>query len=457
MIIDNTIAAVSTPPGVGAVAMVRVSGNDAFSICDRIFKKRSGFTFENAEKNTVHYGKIVELHTGITLDEVVAAVFRGPNSFTGEDTVEIYCHGGNVVTRRVLEEVIRAGARYAEPGEFSKRAFLNGKLDLSQAEAIIEMINAKSASAATVAVRSLEGKTGQTIKAIRADLVDVLSHILAYIDFPDEDVDYIDEEQVIGLISNSRSRVEKLLKTYKSGRAISEGVDCAIVGRTNAGKSSIMNMLTGDETSIVADIEGTTRDVVSKSVTMGRVVLNLLDTAGIREARDEIEKIGIKRALSAIEKAALVLFIVDVTDARGADTDLIEKVRGKNVVVVANKSDLGASADMTPYEGLGTIVQVSAKEGTGFEELTSVVESMLIDTELDITSDDIVTHARHFEQLTRAYESLTEAINGLEAGMTFDVVSIDVQSAVEALGAISGQSAGDEIIDRIFERFCIGK
>lgn len=457
MPMDTTIAAISTPPGVGAVAMIRVSGPDTFSVCDRIFKKNKSFKLALAEKNTVHYGKIVENSSGTVIDEVIAAIYRAPQSFTGEDTVEIFCHGGNVVTRRVLEEVIRAGASMAEPGEFSKRAFLNGKLDLSQAEAIIELINARSSAASSVAARQLEGKTGESIKKIRDGLLDVLSHILAYIDFPDEDVEYIDEEQVSQMIKTSLNRIESLIKTYRSGRAISEGVDCAIVGRTNAGKSSVMNRLTGDDTSIVADIEGTTRDVVSKSVTVGRVVLNLLDTAGIRDARDEIEKIGIERALSAINRAQLILFVVDITDTRGVDEELFKKVSGKPAIIVANKSDLESRCDMSSYNELGEIVYVSAKSGEGFEELRNTIESMLIDTELDVSNDDIVTQARHFEQLTRAKEALLEAINSLEMGITFDVISIDVQNAIESLGAISGQSVGDEVVDRIFERFCIGK
>ena len=457
MPMDTTIAAISTPPGVGAVAMIRISGPDTFSVCDRIFHKNKDFKLSYAKKNTMHYGKIIEASSGNVIDEIVAAVYRAPNSFTGEDTVEFFCHGGNVVTRRVLEETIRAGAVMAEPGEFSKRAFLNGKLDLSQAEAIIELINARSYAASSVAARQLGGKTGKAINKIRDELIDVLSHILAYIDFPDEDVEYIDEELVKNMIDSSLNKINVLLKTYKSGRAISEGVSCAIVGRTNAGKSSVMNRLTGDDTSIVADIEGTTRDVISKSVTAGRVVLNLLDTAGIRDAKDEIEKIGIERALMAIERAALILLIVDITDSSKIDESLLKKIAGKNVIVVANKSDLSKNCDMSFYDELGKIVYVSAKNGDGFDELINVIESTLIDTELDVSNDDIVTQARHFEQLTRASESLKEAMDGLLCGMTFDVISIDVQNAVESLGAISGQSASDEVIDRIFERFCIGK
>ncbi|MBR2742379.1 MAG: tRNA uridine-5-carboxymethylaminomethyl(34) synthesis GTPase MnmE [Clostridia bacterium] len=457
MAIDTTIAAISTPPGTGAVSMVRVSGPDAFTICDRIFKKKKPFSFCEAEKNTVHYGRITELESGVVLDEVVAAVYRAPHSFTGEDTVEIFCHGGVTVTRRVLMEIIRAGASQAEAGEFSKRAFLNGKLDLSQAEAIIELINARTYAAETLAARSLSGGAGQTIKDIRAGLIDVLSHILAYIDFPDEDVEYIDEDEVLRLIRDAQSRIEKLISTYKSGRAITEGIDCAIVGRTNAGKSSVMNRLTGEETSIVTDIEGTTRDVVSKSVSVGRAVLNLLDTAGIREARDAVERIGVERALSALDRAQLVLYVADTSDPRGADDEIIGRIKDKPVIVVLNKSDLSPAAPEDEYAALGDVVRISAKTGEGLSQLKQKIEDMFIDRGLDPARDDIITAERHFERLTRASEALSEATQGLAAGMTFDVVSIDIQAAADALGDVTGQSAADEVIDRIFERFCIGK
>ncbi|MBQ4249704.1 MAG: tRNA uridine-5-carboxymethylaminomethyl(34) synthesis GTPase MnmE, partial [Clostridia bacterium] len=341
----------------------------------------------------------------------------------------------------------------------SKRAFLNGKLDLSEAEAIIELINARTYSAEVVAARSLSGGAGRTIKDIRASLIDVLSHILAYIDFPDEDVDYIDEAEVMRLISGAASRIDALLSTYKSGRAITEGVDCAIVGRENAGKSSVMNRLTGEETSIVTAVPGTTRDVVSKSVSVGRAVLNLLDTAGVRETSDEVERIGVGRALSAIERAQLVLYVADVTDSRGADGEIISRIKEKPVIVVLNKCDLSGEDDACAekYANLGECVRVSAKTGEGFELLKEKIENMFIDSSLDVARDDIITAERHFERLTRAREALSEALDGLHAGMTFDVVSIDIQAAADALGDISGQSAADEVIDRIFERFCIGK
>ncbi len=459
MSLHSTIAAISTPPGTGAVSMIRVSGEDAFSIFDKIFRKNKNFSLSDAPKNTVHFGRIRELGTDVVLDEVVAAVYRAPHSFTGEDTVEIFCHGGAVVTQRVLMEVIRAGASQAEAGEFSKRAFLNGKLDLSEAEAIIELINARTYSAEVVAARSLSGGAGRTIKDIRASLIDVLSHILAYIDFPDEDLDYIDEAEVMRLISGAAERIDALLSTYKSGRAITEGVDCAIVGRENAGKSSVMNRLTGEETSIVTAVPGTTRDVVSKSVSVGRAVLNLLDTAGVRETSDEVERIGVGRALSAIERAQLVLYVADVTDGRGADGEIISRIKEKPVIVVLNKCDLSGDADNVPgeYARLGECVRVSAKTGEGFELLKEKIENMFIDSSLDVARDDIITAERHFERLTRAREALSEALDGLHAGMTFDVVSIDIQAAADALGDISGQSAADEVIDRIFERFCIGK
>ncbi|MBQ3379564.1 MAG: GTP-binding protein [Clostridia bacterium] len=285
----------------------------------------------------------------------------------------------------------------------------------------------------------------------------MLSHILAYIDFPDEDVDYIDEAEVMRLISDAAARIEELLSTYKSGRAITEGIDCAIVGRENAGKSSVMNRLTGEETSIVTDVAGTTRDVVSKSVSVGRAVLNLLDTAGVRETHDKVEQIGVRRALLSMDKAQLILYVTDMTDPRGPDSEIADRIKDKPVIVVLNKCDLSSDALGAGYGALGETIKVSAKTGEGFSELKQKIEDMFIDSSLDVARDDIITAERHFERLTRAREALFDATAGLEAGMTFDVVSIDIQTAADALGDISGQSAADEVIDRIFERFCIGK
>lgn len=455
---EHTIAAIATPIGTGAVSMIRVSGKDCFFICDKIFNKNKNFLLESASPNTIHYGKIIDLNTKKTIDEVMAAVFKEPLSYTGENSVEIYCHGGMQITSRVLEEIIRAGASLAGPGEFTKRAFLNGKLDLSQAEAVIDLINSKSDIASSVAVGQLEGSIKSGIQEIREKLVLALSHILAYIDFPDEDVEYIDENEVMGLLSEAQKQTQDLINSYYSGKAIVQGIDCVITGLVNAGKSSLMNCLTGDKTSIVTDIAGTTRDVVSKSVRIGNAILNLLDTAGIRKSEEHVEKIGIELAKATVDKAELVLLVIDASrETLPEDKEFYFSIKDKQIIFVANKCDLTQKYDKGFYNGKGKIIEVSAKAAQGIDALKREIEDNLINKDIDLKNDKIITNIRHFETLKVAKQDLESAIEGLNNGFTFDVISIDIQNAIEALGEISGLCVSDEIIDNIFKRFCIGK
>lgn len=451
---NRTIAAISTPQGTGGIAVIRISGDAAREIVCKIF---SGKALKTAKSHTVHYGYIIN-DKGEQIDEVLVTLMLAPKTFTREDTVEISCHGGYASTRAVLDTVIAAGAYPAEPGEFTKRAFMNGRIDLSQAEAVIDVINAKNDMSRRSAVAQLGGALSAEIKAVRSDLVHLEARMQVLIDYPDEDLADVTIEDMISVCGNCADRVRQLIDTADCGRMIRDGVRAAIVGRPNVGKSSLLNCLARDDRAIVTDIAGTTRDVIEENVTLNGIPLILSDTAGIRETDDTVEKIGVERSKRSIDAADIVMLVFDVSDGFGKeDAALLRETDGKKRIILLNKTD---AADITDFEQLETadpVIPISAKTGEGIDTLANEIERLCRLRETAAENGAVVTNMRHKAALASAQRALTDASNALSAGMPSDIVSIDITAAIDALGEITGESVSESIVEDIFHNFCVGK
>lgn len=462
MKIFDTIAAVSTPRGKGGVAMIRISGADALAVGDAIFRRKSGEALSLAPSAKMVRGEIVTPDGTQSIDDGMAAVFRAPSSFTGEDTVEIYCHGGMLVTERVLTAALSAGARAAEAGEFTRRAFITGKLGLSEAEALGALLEAKNFGQLRLARNGLKGRLAERIRSVYDSLTSVLAGIYAAIDFPDEDLNEYSREQIRQAVADAKVTLEVLGKTYRTGRAVSEGIPTVICGRANAGKSSVYNAIVGYEAAIVTDVEGTTRDVLRQTASLGNTTLLLSDTAGIRRTSDKVESIGIERALREIESAELILAVFDGSVALdGDDIALIEKLNGTGKVCIAliNKTDLGTLED-TEKRIRGSFercVTVCADTADGFDKLAEVVDSAFIDCEIDMDNDAVVTGARQYSAVELAISSLDASLCDLDAQAPLDLCCIGIETAMSALGEIDGRELGEEIVSEIFSKFCVGK
>lgn len=436
---QDTIAAVSTPPGEGAVALIRISGPDAQAILGRIFQPK------NPVPRRATHGRITE--NGAIVDHVLVTLFHCPASYTGEDMVEIGCHGGILLAAHVLEIVLRNGARAAEPGEFTQRAFVNGKLDLTQAEAVMDLISAKTPIAMRAAAEQLQGRLGAEVSAIRADILETVAHLEAWIDFPDEGIDPATGDLLLAKISSCISRIERLLSTAESGRVLREGVRVAIVGRPNVGKSSLLNRLLGMERAIVSPVPGTTRDTIEESACLQGILFRLTDTAGLRETGDPVEREGVDRALRIIEQADLVLHVLD------ASAEFNEPELRKREVLVANKCDLLPSGAQLP----DNVIRVSAKSGEGFPGL---VEAMIRETcgqHLTSGQSLAAVNARHKTLLESAEESLRAAAVLVRAAEPPELSAIELRAALDSIGQIIGTVDTEEILGEIFGRFCIGK
>jgi len=460
-VVSDTIAAISTPPGEGGIGIVRISGKDSFKIIDKFFLGKTKKCWDNVPSHTMHLGVIVD-EDGKIIDEVLLSIMKGPRTFTGEDVVEINCHGGYMVIRKILEITIRAGARLAERGEFSKRAFLNGKIDLSQAEAIIDVIRAKSDTGLQVAVKQLRGSLKEKIQTLRNELLRLLAAIEAAIDFPEEDLEEVTQEEIKLVVNSVLNDVGELIKSSDRGRYLREGIKTAIIGRTNVGKSSLLNALLGENRAIVTEIPGTTRDTIEEFINVRGFPLKIVDTAGIRETQDLVEKIGVAKTKELIETADLVLFVVDVVSGfTSEDEAILEKIKGTKAIVLINKIDIGAgkiSRELVE-KTLGDIpyMYVSAKEEIGLEELEQMIEKMVSAGEVYSSGEEIITNMRQKESLMNTNRHLKEVLEGWDQGMSLDFLSIDLKAAWEALGEVTGENAGEELIDRIFSDFCIGK
>lgn len=453
---NSTIAAISTAQGEGGIGVIRVSGDGAIEIADKVFKNINNKKLSDMKGYTAAFGSIV--FEGEKLDEAVALVFRAPHSYTGEDVVELSCHGGMYITKQVLRAVFEAGAVPAEAGEFTKRAFLNGKLDLTEAEAVIDIISAKSRSAARSAICVKEGALRKKITEVKDALLSLTAHLSAWADFPEEDIAEVSEEDILVTCEKAELTLKRLLDTYDSGQAVKQGIDTVIAGRPNVGKSTLMNLLSGTEKSIVTDIPGTTRDVVEDTVLVGDVILRLSDTAGLRDTDDAVEKIGVDRARKKLSQCGLLLAVFD--NSRELDSDdleLIEMSREVPTVAIINKTDLEAKLDISKIKyNISNIVYVSAAKGEGREDIINAVEKIAGTQNLN-PSEGILSNERQRSNVYNALNSVREAKAAVETGMTFDAVTVSLEDAISELLEMTGEKTSDEVIDRVFHNFCVGK
>lgn len=452
----STVAAISTAQGQGGIGVIRVSGEQAFTIVDKIFKSVSGKKIMDIKGYTALFGHIYNNEE--VLDEAVVLKYVAPKSFTGENVVEISCHGGMYITKEVLNAVIMAGASLAEPGEFTKRAYLNGKMDLTEAESVMDIISAKSKSAARAALFVKDGALFKKSQQVKQLLLDKAAHLSAWADYPEEDIPEVSEDSIMEAIDESISILEKLLSTYDMGQVVKEGIDTVIAGRPNAGKSTLMNLLVGREKSIVTNIAGTTRDVVEDTVLVGNVMLKLSDTAGIRDTDNEIEKIGVQKTFDKINGAGLVIALFDNNEELNSeDIDLINKIKDMPCIAVINKIDLEEKVDKKYItDNIENVVYISAKQQDNIDELKNMIEK-IAGTEGFDPSAGIIANERQRNAIRNAVNSLYEAKESLAMGMTMDAITVSLQETIDYLLELTGEKAGEEIVDSVFHNFCVGK
>lgn len=452
----STIAAISTAQGQGGIGVIRVSGEQAFTIVDKIFKSVSGKKIIDIKGYTALFGHIYNNEE--VLDEAVVLKYVAPKSFTGENVVEISCHGGMYITKEVLNAVIMAGASLAEPGEFTKRAYLNGKMDLTEAESVMDIISAKSKSAARAALFVKDGALFKKSQQVKQLLLDKAAHLSAWADYPEEDIPEVSEDSIMEAIEESISILEKLLSTYDMGQVVKEGIDTVIAGRPNAGKSTLMNLLVGREKSIVTNIAGTTRDVVEDTVLVGNVMLKLSDTAGIRDTDNEIEKIGVQKTFDKINGAGLVIALFDNNEKLNSeDIDLINKIKDMPCIAVINKIDLEDKVDKKYItDNIENVVYISAKQQDNIDELKNMIEKIAGTEDFD-PSAGIIANERQRNAIRNAVNSLYEAKESLAMGMTMDAITVSLQETIDYLLELTGEKAGEEIVDSVFHNFCVGK
>ena len=454
----DTICAVSTPQGRGGIAVIRVSGPQALDIVQRCWQ---GKPLADMATHTVHLGNVVD-HAGDLLDQAVLTIFRAPNSFTGEDVVELTCHGSTWIQQQVIHALIDAGCRHAMAGEFTRRAFANGRMDLSQAEAVADVIEAQSRVAHHVAMNQMRGRYSDELHGLRDKLLRFVSLIELELDFSEEDVTFADRGEVTALARDIHALISRLADSYRDGNAIRNGMPVAIVGQTNAGKSTLLNALLRDDRALVSDIHGTTRDTIEDTIVIGGTLFRFIDTAGIRQSSDTVERMGIERSWQAIDKANVVLWVVDVTSAdTSMARDILARCKGKALIAVLNKTDLdddiATRSELNDILPEGTqVVAMSAKSVDDVEALRALIVEAATQPEVDADAV-IVTNARHYEALIRAREALTRAIDGLDNGLSGDLLGQDIRECLHWLGSITGEVTTDDILGEIFSHFCIGK
>lgn len=456
---ETTIATISTAMSESGIGIIRVSGPEAVEIVSRIYRSKGGKKDINkVPTHTIHYGYIYDGEE--LIDEVLVMVMRAPRTFTGEDTVEIDCHGGVYAMKRVLETVLKNGGKTASPGEFTKRAFLNGKMDLSQAEAVMDVIQAKNEYALKSSVEQLKGSVQKAVKEIRKDLI----YHIAYIESALDDPEHISLEgyaqELLGIVEKSQKEIAHLLKSASDGKIIKEGIRTVILGKPNAGKSSLLNVLVGENRAIVTDIEGTTRDILEEYINLHGISLRMIDTAGIRETEDVVEKIGVNRARDMAKEADLILYVVDSSRPLDEnDEEIISMLDSRKAIVLYNKTDLEPKVDMETLKNRVNrpVISVSAKEETGIRELEKEIKNMFFSGEISFNDEVYITNARHKEALMEAAESLGLVKNSIEMDMPEDFFSIDLMNAYESLGRIIGEAVGEDLVNEIFSKFCMGK
>jgi len=453
----STIVAISTAPGVGGIGIVRMSGKESFEILEKIFKPKNKEKIENIKGYTIKYGNIVNENE--IVDEVLVSYFKAPKSYTTENMCEINSHGGIVMMNKILELCIKNGAVLAEPGEFTKRAFLNGRIDLSQAEAVIDIINSKTDKELKVSVNQLEGNLSSAISEIRKNVISVMADIEATIDYPEYDLEEVTNNRILESLKDVQKRLDRLELTFENGKILKEGINTAIIGRPNAGKSSLLNLLLNEERAIVTDIEGTTRDTIEEFISIKGIPLKIIDTAGIRDTDDAVEKIGVKKAKEIAEKSDVIIGIFDISrEINSEDLKILEILKQKNALILLNKIDLVEQVDIKQFEKTELpIVKISTKYGTGIEDLYKELEKMFKLNEISNDGELVVTNNRHKFIIKNAKEYLNNAIETINLGMPIDIISSSLKEILEELGKITGESVTDDVIKEIFSKFCLGK
>ena len=447
---EDTIAAIATSLGVGAISIIRVSGSESIKIVNSIFK---GKDLTSQLTHTITYGHIVE--DGKIIDEVLVSIMRAPKSFTTEDTVEINCHGGISTTNKVLELLLNNGCRLAEPGEFTKRAFLNGRIDLIEAEGVMDLINSKTEKARNLAINQLSGTSSELIKELRKEIVEILANIEVNIDYPEyDDITVLSTQIIKPQITNIIKKLKEIINHSENTKIIKEGIDVLILGRPNVGKSSLLNRLLEEDKAIVTDIEGTTRDIVEGKIILDGIILNIIDTAGIRQTEDVVEKIGVEKSLSLIDKADLVLFLLNNNeDITSEDKKIIEQLKNKNHIIVINKCDLTKKLNLSD----NTCVYISAKENIGIDELKNKIKELYNLEKIETEDLSYLSSARSISLLKQAMKSLKSADKGIDDNYPIDMVEIDIKDSWNILGEIIGETYEEELIDQLFSQFCLGK
>lgn len=459
MKITDTIAAISSAAGNSGIGIIRVSGDEAIEVVDKIFRPANkNKKLANVESHTVHYGHIMDGDK--TLDQVLVIVMKNPHSYTGEDTVEIDCHGGMLILKKVLDLVLKNGARTAEPGEFTKRAFLNGRIDLSQAEAVMDLINSKNDFALNSSIEQLKGGVSDAIKDIRKDIIYHIAFIESALDDPEHiSLDGYDEE-ITEMLNENINNIRKLVNSFDNGRIMKEGIKTVILGKPNAGKSSLLNLMLGEDRAIVTDIEGTTRDTLEENINFNGLSLKIIDTAGIRDTEDLVERIGVNKAKEIAKEGDLIIYVVDGSrELDDNDREIIKLINDKQAIILVNKSDMDTviNIDELKKDSNRDVILFSAKNGEGMEQLEEEIRNMFYSGKVTYNDQVYITNARHKEALENALESLKQVKNSVDAGMPEDFYSIDLMDAYTDLGLIIGESVEDDLVNEIFSKFCMGK
>lgn len=459
MFIDDTIAAIATAPGEGGIGIIRISGERSLQVAQEIFKSMSGKQIEEYKTRTLIYGNIIDNEN--VIDEVLVAYMKGPNSYTAEDVIEINCHGGFISVKKILELILSKDVRLAEKGEFTKRAFLNGRIDLSQAEAIIDVIKSKTDKAHEIAQTQLEGTLSNKIRELRMNVTELLAHVEVAIDYPEEDIEHITYKTLKDKAEILRDEIKKLYDTAESGKIFRDGLKTVIVGKPNVGKSSLLNSILGENRAIVTDIPGTTRDVIEEFVNIKGIPLKIVDTAGIRETDDIVEKIGVKKSRESLSTADLVIAVLDSSRKLSEeDFEILENLDKKKAILILNKVDLNQEIEeekILQYVDNDSIIRISALNNEGIEILQNKIEDLVYNGEVKNSSDLVITNSRHKDALNKAYKSINDAIDAINQNMPFDFIEVDLKNIWDYLGYINGDTVTEDLLDSIFENFCIGK